>query len=195
MTVNTIRKLTRKAIYGDKEAEKQLRSEQRKLAKRANQRLVRLEQSGVTDSPAYMLALQDIATLTNRKRYFENNANRDIILVSDALLSQLAFLNRQTSTRIGYKTYINNRLKSISNMGIDVTGREKAFDEFMRTDWFNEFIRFDSIAAFQTIDEVLVNNVNVEQINKLFSDYVRGEKDIIDVTYNWEKNVTKKETK
>lgn len=86
MTINTIRKLTRKAIYGDKIAESKLRAEQRRTAKRANQRLVRLEQAGLTNSPAYLLVKQDLAGITNSKRFFENNKSRNIQLVSDALL-------------------------------------------------------------------------------------------------------------
>lgn len=190
-----IRKTANRAMKGDKVAESTLRKELTRLGKNANKRLKRLETEGLTASPAYKLAKEDIGYIRKRRggqsksRYPESNASLTINEVANALWSASTFLNRKTSSVRGYKNYLDSRRKTLENLGIDVKGREDKFDEFMRTDWFNEFVRFDSNAAFEIIEEMIDDEVSVSELQKLYDRYLQDSIDFVDATYDWKEYI------
>ena len=187
-----IRRISNRAMRGDAVAESKLRSELTRLGKQANKKLKALEREGLEASPAYKLAIEDLKYVRrmrqgrSRVRYPESNLSLDINEVTNALWSVANFLGRKTSTVKGFKSYLEGRRKVFENMGIDIKGREELFDEFMSTDWFNEFVKFDSTAAFTTMDEMIDNGVSVDKVKQLFKDYVEGNIDFIAATYEWE---------
>lgn len=192
MTYQDNRRLVRSALAGNAKAEQKLRKNLTRLAKQANKKMKALEVEGLTASPAYKLAQDDLKYLRKQRkgrtkvRFPESNRSLGIVEVANLLWSVEQYLGRKTSTVKGYRENRANRLGFLKDIGIDIAGREQQFDDFMRTNWFNEFVKFDSGEAFQTIENMLDQGVEPERVNELFEEYEKGNMDFLQVTYNWE---------
>lgn len=109
-----------------------LRQETKRLAKTANQRLVRLEQAGKRRSPAYQRARDDLETDFGlpRQRYkeFTKNLSRDELI--QEYRSIRSFLSAKSSTVAGYQKIIDERYADF----IDKTGSDISEDDYV-TAW------------------------------------------------------------
>lgn len=193
-TTQSIRTLTTKALKGDSTAEAELRSRANKIAKQANRRILNLERGGLTASPAYKLAKDDIFYIKRKRkglktRYPETNASLSIIEVEAILESANTFLERKTSTASGYKSYVAKRKAGLAKIGLSTEGREELVNEFLNTDWFNEFKRFDSVDAIREVDRLADSGIDPEEIEELYKQYLEGKKSFTEVVYDWEKYV------
>lgn len=194
LSTQSIRTLTTKALKGDSAAESELRSRAAKIAKQANRRILNLERGGLTASPAYKLAKDDIFYIKRQRkglktRYPETNVSLSIIEVEAILESANMFLGRKTSTASGYKAYVSKRKAGLAKIGLSTEGREELVNEFLNTDWFNEFKRFDSIDAIREVDRLADSGVDPEEIEELYNQYLEGKKTFTEVAYDWEKYV------
>lgn len=109
-----------------------LRAETRRLAKAANQRMVRLEQAGKRTSPAYQRARDDLETDFGqpRQRYkeFTKNLSRDELI--QEYRSIRAFMTAKSSTVAGYQKIIEERYQNYKAM----TGSEISEEDYV-TAW------------------------------------------------------------
>ncbi len=101
-----------------------LRAETRRLAKAANQRMVRLEKAGQRTSPAYQRARDDLETDFGlpRQRYkeFTKNLSREELI--QEYRSIRAFMTAKSSTVAGYQKIVNERYKRfIGSTGSDIS--------------------------------------------------------------------------
>lgn len=101
-----------------------LRAETRRLAKAANQRMVRLEQAGKRTSPAYQRARDDLETDFGlpRQRYKESTKNLSREELIQEYRSIRAFMTAKSSTVAGYQKIINERYENFLHLtGSDVS--------------------------------------------------------------------------
>ena len=107
-----------------------LRSEVRRMAKQANQRLVRLEkESKYGTSPAYKRAKEDLATEFGapRNRYRESvrTATREELITEYRSLRE--FITAKSSTVAGYQKIIDERYENFKKQ----TGADLTEDEYV----------------------------------------------------------------
>lgn len=142
---------------------KELRAEVSKLASMANKRLQRLENGGLTDSPAYKKWFED-----GGAKFGVRGKNHNQVQQEFARLRR--FINSETSTIRG----INSTLKEMaSNTGIKYTDmkdlRSKANQFFELASKVEQYLRtVDDMASaigYQRIWEAINQYVEVEKIN------------------------------
>ena len=137
-----------------------LRSEYKRLAKRADQRLVRLEQGGLTGGSAYRSASQ--MTGSDNPRF-----NRGIATDARRLRGQInkvrRFLGMETSTKTGIAKIESGRSKTLKNeYGIEADGEQiKAIFEGALYKKLND--RFGSKTAATIIGSIQKTEGQVKQ--------------------------------
>lgn len=148
----------------------------RQLAKRANQRLVRLERAGQTQY-AYGIAkkyLQDIG----RNRFAETekrikNLTRSQLTVE--INAAIEFLTAKTSTLSGIKAVQKSAVDRLRVMGYNVDNGD--FFAFLKSDEYKAALRkITSDEIMRQLDEALYNGVSLDTIIADYEDYLAGEK-------------------
>ena len=148
----------------------------RQLAKRANQRLVRLERAGQTQY-AYGIArkyLQDIG----RNRFAETE-KRIKNLTRSQLIGEInaaiEFLTAKTSTLSGIKAVQKSAVDRLRAMGYNVDNGD--FFGFLKSDEYKAALRkITSDEIMRQLDEALYNGVLLDTIIADYRDYLAGEK-------------------
>lgn len=148
----------------------------RQLAKRANQRLVRLERAGQTQY-AYGIArkyLQDIG----RNRFAETG-KRIKNLTRSQLTSEInvaiEFLTAKTSTLSGIKAVQKSAVERLRSMGYNVENGD--FFAFLKSDEYKAALRkITSDEIMRQLDEALYTGVSLDTIIADYRDYLSGEK-------------------
>ena len=149
--------------------EKELRREASRLASLANKRIKRIEQQGLTESPAYKKYVED-----GKQKFGVRGKNMEEVKQEVARMND--FIKKQTSTVTGTKKYLNNVAK--------VAGITK-FDNFKDLqNKLNTFFRgVDKVREYlQNSKEVSVA-IGYSKIFEIVSDYVEevgSELDLID---------------
>lgn len=148
----------------------------RQLAKRANQRLVRLERAGQTQY-AYGIAkkyLQDIG----RNRFAETEKrikNLTRSQLTGEINVAIKFLTAKTSTLSGIKAVQNSAVERLRGMGYDVDNGD--FFAFLKSDEYKAALRkITSDEIMRQLDEALYNGVSLDTIIAEYRDYLAGEK-------------------
>lgn len=149
--------------------EKELRREASRLASLANKRIKRIEQQGLTESPAYKKYVED-----GKQKFGVRGKNMEEVKQEVARMND--FIKKQTSTVTGTKKYLNNVAKA--------AGITK-FDNFKDLqNKLNTFFRgVDKVREYlQNSKEVSVA-IGYSKIFEIVSDYVEEvgtELDLID---------------
>lgn len=165
----------------------------RKLAKRANQRMVRLERSASPiTGKAYHVGAYDIAQaeLGGRKRFSEKlNYSTDITELKKEIGQIQAFLNAKSSTVAGNKQIEENRIATLTNLGRDEEGHTPISESTARSAGFYDFI---SSKAFIYLSEKQVDSEGLQEIYDYYTEKkglsyedVQG---IVDEYYNRARN-------
>lgn len=148
----------------------------RQLAKRANQRLVRLERAGQTQY-AYGIAkkyLQDIG----RNRFAETEKrikNLSRAQLTGEINAVIKFLTAKTSTLSGIKAVQNSAVERLRAMGYNVDNGD--FFAFLKSDEYKAALRkITSDEIMCQLDEALYNGVSLDTIIADYRDYLSGEK-------------------
>lgn len=148
----------------------------RKLAKRANQRLVRLERAGQTQY-AYGIAkkyLQDIG----RNRFAETDKrikNLTRSQLTGEINAAIEFLTAKTSTLSGIKAVQKSAVDRLRAMGYNVDNGD--FFAFLKSDEYKAALRkITSDEIMCQLDEALYNGVSLDTIIADYRDYLSGEK-------------------
>ena len=148
----------------------------RQLAKRANQRLVRLERAGQTQY-AYGIArkyLQDIG----RNRFAETEKrikNLTRSQLTGEINAAIEFLTAKTSTLSGIKAVQKSAVDRLRAMGYNVDNGD--FFAFLKSDEYKAALRkITSDEIMRQLDEALYNGVSLDTIIADYRDYLAGEK-------------------
>ena len=148
----------------------------RQLAKRANQRLVRLERAGQTQY-AYGIAkkyLQDIG----RNRFAETEKrikNLTRSQLTSEINAAIEFLTAKTSTLSGIKAVQKSAVDRLRGMGYNVDNGD--FFAFLKSDEYKAALRkITSDEIMRQLDEALYTGVSLDTIIADYRDYLSGEK-------------------
>lgn len=170
-----------------------LQAVRRKLAKRANQRMVRLERSASPiTGKAYHVGAYDIAQaeLGDRNRFSEKlNYSTDITELKKEIGQIQAFLNAKSSTVAGNKQIEESRIATLTNLGRDEEGHTPISEATARSAGFYDFI---SSKAFIYLSEKQVDSEGLQEIYDYYTEKkglsyedVQG---IVDEYYNRARN-------
>ena len=148
----------------------------RQLAKRANQRLVRLERASQTQY-AYGIAkkyLQDIG----RNRFAETEKrikNLTRSQLTSEINAAIEFLTAKTSTLSGIKAVQKSAVDRLRGMGYNVDNGD--FFAFLKSDEYKAALRkITSDEIMRQLDEALYTGVSLDTIIADYRDYLSGEK-------------------
>lgn len=170
-----------------------LQAVRRKLAKRANQRMVRLERSASPiTGKAYHVGAYDIAQaeLGERRRFSEKlNYSTDITELKKEIGQLQAFLNAKSSTVSGNVEIEEKRIATLTNLGRDEEGHTPISEATARSAGFYDFI---SSKAFIYLSEKQVDSEGLQEIYDYYTEKkglsyedVQG---IVDEYYNRARN-------
>lgn len=148
-----------------------LQAVRRKLAKRANQRMVRLERSASPiTGKAYHVGAYDIAQaeLGDRKRFSEKlDYITDITELKKEIGQIQAFLNAKSSTVAGNKEIEEKRIETLTNLGRDAEGHTPISEGTARSAGFYDFI---SSKAFIYLSEKQVDSEGLQEIYDYYTE-------------------------
>ena len=138
----------------------ELFAELKAMAKRANQRLVRLEKKGI-DSASYKIALNDINNRGRNNNRFIYNKSMSYSEMEKELAITKRFLNSESSTVSGIKRYTKQRLSTLSNNFVDEKGEAK-FDLTSNPQLTNRLYNFFQSKEYKRLSEIIPSNILVE---------------------------------
>lgn len=148
-----------------------LQAVRRKLAKRANQRLVRLERSvSPISGEAYHVGAYDIAQaeLGERRRYSEKlDYLTDITELKKEIGQLQAFLNAKSSTVSGNRAIEKKRIETLTNLGRDEEGHVVISLETATSKGFYDFI---SSKAYIYLSEKQVDSEGLQEIYDYYTE-------------------------
>lgn len=148
-----------------------LQAVRRKLAKRANQRLVRLERSvSPISGEAYHVGAYDIAQaeLGERRRYSEKlDYLTDITELKKEIGQLQAFLNAKSSTVSGNRAIERKRVETLTNLARDEEGHAVISLETATSKGFYDFI---SSKAYIYLSEKQVDSEGLQEIYDYYTE-------------------------
>ena len=149
-----------------KRQEKELRQEARRLVSLANKRLKRIEQQGLTESPAYKKFVEDGKQKFGIKGKSTEEVKQEVARMND-------FIKKQTSTVRGTKQYLDNVANSVGITDFDnYKDLQKQLNTFFRgVDKVRDYLRNSK--------EVSVA-IGYSKIHEVVSDYVEEVGDNLD---------------
>lgn len=149
-----------------KKKEKELRQEARRLVSLANKRLKRIEQQGLTQSPAYKKFVEDGKQKFGIKGKSTEEVKQEVARMND-------FIKKQTSTVKGTKQYLNNVANSV---GITDFNNYKDLQKQLNT-----FFRgVDKVRDYLRNSKEVSVAIGYSKIHEVVSDYVEEVGDNLD---------------
>lgn len=175
-------------IYRKSISTKELMEMRRSLAKRANQRLVRLERSSsIVSGKSYIdigvgqIVKQDLAS-KGRTRWSETLSgtgrgeralNRRQL--QREIIELQSFLEAKTSTVAGAKDVEGRRLQSFEEKGLGTVAREESFYKFLNSENYKQLVKsLDSDQIVDFYNKQYKEGIPAEEIEKQFDDYLEG---------------------
>lgn len=146
----------------------------RTFAKRANQRLVRLEKAGL-DKYAYSNAMAYL--LDTGKRRFSESIGTIGKMTGFQLKTELStvmeFLGAKTSTVSGFKEILKSNARRLADKGINIDNED--FFEFLRSDEYKSAKRkLGSEQVMENVDQALSLGISLDSIIEDFRLYNSG---------------------
>lgn len=158
-----------------------IRAELRSAAKRANQRMVRLERSGIK-SFALKIAQNDIQNVIGRKgkkRFIENTKKMSYADVEKELKYVQKFLNSASSTVTGIKKYVGKRSRTlVKKYGVNPEKLNDLYKIFNSEDYKKMIENIPSKIVLSAITEKVNSGEKVENIIQKFSGLLANENDM-----------------
>lgn len=149
-----------------KKKEKELRQEARRLVSLANKRLKRIEQQGLTESPAYKKFVED-----GKQKFGIRGKNTEEVKQEIARMND--YLKKQTSTVKGTKQYLDNVASSV---GITDFNNYKDLQKQLNT-----FFRgVDKVRDYLRNSKEVSVAIGYSKIHEVVSDYVEEVGDNLD---------------
>lgn len=171
---------------------KELQEVRRRLAKTANQRLVRLERakSEVTGESYASFGAADIAyeylDRQGRNRFseqleFYDSKSQDSLSIRREIATLQSFISAKSSSVAGQKEIEAKRLKTFSGKGI-AHASNKEFYAFLNSDTFKNYSKmFDSETVIELYDSAMeYNDAGTAQamLDSLYNEYTNNNKEL-----------------
>lgn len=169
--------------YSDSEM-RQLQETRRRLAKRANSRLLRLERAGLDTIHVYKTTMNYL--LDDGKMRFSERRNVDIYTLKSDLAELGTFLNAKTSTVGGYRKYERQVRKTLKEeYGID-SGEFDDFIAFMSSESAKRSLnQVSSEFLVEFFDTASDEGVSIEQVKDALREYNEGKIEGWDEVYEY----------
>lgn len=151
----------------------ELYAEQKKLARRANQRIKNLENKG------YANELASINSLTRGKGRFTTTRGTNQQMLGNIRRIK-AFLGYKSSTIKGFEKMFSDRINHLSNKYAQETGGKvdvESWDKFLRSDEFKQAMKLlDSETVMMNFQQALNDNIDVDKIIESYNEFTSKEK-------------------
>ena len=155
-----------------------------RLARTANDRLLKLERAGLEkSSPAYRAA-QDI--LGPSRHRFSRAKNLTPTQMKQEIKKSMRFLNMQTSTVKGEDIRANKMFETmVDNALIDEKTNQTLFNEFLKTDAWAQLKKIDSDQILLEASVAISNGKSILDLIQSFEEYAAGETEMSELEI-WE---------
>lgn len=169
--------------YSDSEM-RELQETRRRLAKRANSRLLGLERAGLDTTHVYKTTMNYL--LDDGKMRFSERRNVDIYTLKSDLAELGTFLNAKTSTVGGYRKYERQVRKTLKEeYGID-SGEFDDFIAFMSSESAKRSLnQVSSEFLVEFFDTASDEGVSIEQVKDALREYNEGKIEGWDEVYEY----------
>lgn len=162
----------------------EVRALRRKLAKRANARLLSLERKGLTKN-AYRVATRYTQATRGRNRFSEGYLkSAEISYLREDIENLRVFLNSATSTVSGYKQLKKERISRLRQKGLKIDDEDQ-FYRFLNSkiykDLANKLISSDKLIEFY--DVVDSDKYETEDLKEALEEFKKGDVESIDDLY------------
>ncbi len=163
----------------------EVRALRRKLAKRANARLLSLERKGLTKN-AYRLATRYTQATRGRNRFSEAYLkSAEISYLREDIENLRVFLNSVTSTLSGYKQLKKERIDRFRQKGLKIDDEDQ-FYRFLNSkiykDLANKLISSDKLIEFYD-DVVDSSKYEMKDLKEALEEFKKGDVESIDDLY------------
>lgn len=180
INVNKVIRLARKASSGDTEALKTLQEINYRIADNANRRFKTFERNQVY-SPSYNITKNRLG----ERKTFSKSKKLTPLEYRDQILNGLKFLNAETGTVKGYREYRKKQLQNLKdNLGIEIDpDRIEEWEEFLRSELFNEFKEFDSERALLEGADAINRGLSIKEVNEKWERYKKENEYTLDTAW------------
>lgn len=163
----------------------EVRALRRKLAKRANARLLSLERKGLTKN-AYRVATRYTQATRGRNRFSEAYLkSAEISYLREDIENLRVFLNSVTSTISGYKQLKKERIARFRQKGLKIDDEDQ-FYRFLNSkiykDLANKLISSDKLIEFYD-DVVDTGKYEMKDLKEALEEFKKGDVESIDDLY------------
>jgi Lhr-like helicase len=163
----------------------EVRALRRKLAKRANARLLSLERKGLTKN-AYRVATRYTQATRGRNRFSEAYLkSAEISYLREDIENLRVFLNSVTSTVSGYKQLKKERISRFRQNGLKIDDEDQ-FYRFLNSkiykDLANKLISSDKLIEFYD-DVVDSGKYEMKDLKEALEEFKKGDVESIDDLY------------
>jgi hypothetical protein len=163
----------------------EVRALRRKLAKRANARLLSLERKGLTKN-AYRVATRYTQATRGRNRFSEAYLkSAEISYLREDIENLRVFLNSATSTISGYKKLKKERIARFRQKGLKIDDEDQ-FYRFLNSkiykDLANKLISSDKLIEFYD-DVVDTGKYEMKDLKEALEEFKKGDVESIDDLY------------
>ena len=163
----------------------EVRALRRKLAKRANARLLSLERKGLTKN-AYRVATRYTQATRGRNRFSEAYLkSAEISYLREDIENLRVFLNSVTSTLSGYKQLKKERIDRFRQKGLKIDDEDQ-FYRFLNSkiykDLANKLISSDKLIEFYD-DVVDSGKYEMKDLKEALEEFKKGDVESIDDLY------------
>lgn len=157
-----------------------------RLARTANDRLLKLERSGLdASSPAYRAA-QDI--LGPSRQRFSRSKNLTAAQMKQEIKKSMRFLNMQTSTIKGENIRADKMFNKLKEEAlIDENTDQEKFNEFLKSSAWKALKNIDSSQIMGEASVAIANGKNIDDLIEMFKSYeeVETEMSELEVFESW----------
>lgn len=156
-------------------------AEMKKLAKRANQRLLELERlTGKSDSWAakQLMARLDVIGAKTKKNRISFKQSYDIKQMNKVISATMTFLNAKTSTISGIKSVTRKAAETFHiNHKISISDAEAIYSLFEKEYYDNIIKHIDPSSLINLISDSRKKNLNQKDTLKVLGQYIQGTND------------------
>lgn len=194
LDINAINRLAKSAEKGDENALNILLSENKKQASLANNRIRRLEASGLKSIPAeraqyFTQEMTDSNYFLTSKKLFKS----DVDLLRQQLLELHKYNTGKTSTVSGMRRWQKQIINQFENQGIilETKRKQQIFMEFLQSNMFTNVKKFDSDRFFESIRDAINNGASMDDFRKAWDKYQNNTASELDAFEDYIEGFTK----
>lgn len=178
LSISDIRGLAWNASQGSEMAYDALASQNRRLARLANSRMIALEKAGY-DMFSYDRAYTFLQNQGKRRFSTKLPSSADYKAVVNQLSELVTFINSRTSTLAGARNALDKKIEKISEYtGHNYSPQQKyKLGRLLGTDSVSALlreVRGNSDEVLETLEEISLTEVNLDAVNSLVDRHLQG---------------------